>query len=194
MCDTRICFKFVRYEINHNYSVVGYATFMPAEIKRKMTPLSERIHWKMRQTRNFFLYLSYPIFAQFRERLINGEFIMRQLRLLLHTIRSVGGTSCLPIDPAILRKARQMARTFFSAMIAHYGVKYATWKAHSFLHSFDDPENYGCHAERISTEQYETFHQAYRGLVHPGPKVHLQLKYASCRTHLRVVPLVFEFC
>lgn len=149
---------------------------MPAEIKRRLTPLGERAHWKMRQTRNTFFYVMYPVFAQFKDHFANGDFILRQLVNLLHPLRSIAGCSVLPIENHVLEQAQNMITAFVKGQIEKYGITCATWKMHMFLHLLEDPRNFGCHAERISAESFETFHQNYKGSVHPGPKVHLQLK------------------
>lgn len=154
----------------------GYTMFMPDDIQRKMTRFSERSKWKMRQRRNFFFYMSYALFKQFFADFEHGGFIKQQLQRLMHALRGVGGFSCRPVPRHVVRKSQMLLSKFFRSMVGKYGEKFATWKAHVFLHVLDDVTNFACHLDRNSAHIYETFHQNYKRLIHPGPKVYLQLK------------------
>lgn len=165
--------------MNYLLICVGYAWYMPDDIQRKMTKFSERGRWKMRQRRNFFFYLIYAVFKQFVPDFQNGEFILQQLRFLMHALRLVGGFSNQPIESHVVQASQKLIERFFKGMVSQYGDGFATWKAHQFLHLLRDSVQYGCRMDRNSAHIYESFHQNYKGLIHPGPKVHVQLRYVS---------------
>lgn len=151
--------------------------YMPDDIQRKMTKFSDRGKWKMRQRRNFFFYLGYPTFRQFVGDFRNGDFIIEHLQYLMHALRGVAGYSNLPIAHDVIERSEKLIKRFFDGMLEHYGPHFATWKAHQFLHILSDAKYYGCEMDRNSAHVYESFHQNYKCLIHPGPRVHIQLRY-----------------
>lgn len=149
---------------------------MPNDIQRKMTKFSERGKWKMRQRRHFFFYMAYAVFKQFFADYEDGGFIRQQLQRLVHALRGVGGFSSRPVPRQVVRRSQLLISKFFRSMVGKYKETFATWKAHVFLHLLEDVTFYACHLDRNSAHIYETFHQNYKRLIHPGPKVHIQLK------------------
>lgn len=149
---------------------------MPDDIQRKLTNLSDQSKWKLRQRRNFFFYPAFAILSQVAEDLHDGEYLLLQARNLIHALRLVGGFSNQPLSVHVLKQARWLLKEFVSRSIEKHGDGYATWKVHTLLHFLDDAEFFKCHAERNSADVYETFHQLWKKMVHPGPKAYVQLK------------------
>lgn len=86
---------------------------------------------KMRQIRNFFVYLAVPLLHVFEDEL--GDFFLGQVFRLVNGIRAIGGFSVMPVEPKTLKKGKEYFLAFYRDMCDkdNYGSAYATYKHHN---------------------------------------------------------------
>lgn len=149
--------------------------YAPLDITRKMSSLEMYKKWKMRQARNFFMYLAYPAWKQFgAPYLKDGNSLLLQIKRILHGLRLVAGFSAFPIQPSKLEKAQSLFKSYANVMAGR--IQYwSSYKNHNLLHVLEDCHNKGCHLDRNSAYKYESFHQLYKKLFQRGPMTHIQI-------------------
>lgn len=122
MCSTMMTLFVMLY-------ISGCRSCTPMEIERKIKGL-RKDKFKMRQVRNFFVYLAVPLLTLFRKK--TGRFFLDQTVRLMNGIRAIGGFSCQAVDTDKLGKARVEFKTFLRIMCEekNYGIAYPTYKLH----------------------------------------------------------------
>lgn len=86
--------------------------------------------FKMRQTRNFFIYIAVPLLTLFKG--VTGNFFLNQTVRLVNGLRAIGGFSCQEVDPTNIGIARVEFKSFLQIMCKteFYGIEYPTYKNH----------------------------------------------------------------
>lgn len=109
--------------------VSGCRSCTPMEIERKIKGL-RKDKFKMRQVRNFFVYIAVPLLTLFQEK--TGRFFLGQTVRLMNGIRAIGGFSCQAVDAKKIGRARVEFKSFLRAMCDedNYGDAYPTYKHH----------------------------------------------------------------
>lgn len=105
------------------------------EIERKIKGL-RKDKFKMRQVRNFFVYIAVPLLTLFKEK--TGRFFLGQTVRLMNGIRAIGGFSCQAVDAKKIGQARSEFNNFLRAMCHedNYGIAYPTYKLHLVSETF----------------------------------------------------------
>lgn len=121
-----VCLLFLFPDIS-----TGCSRFTPLEIDRDIKHFKQEEKMKMRQIRNFFVYLAVPLLHVFEDEL--GDFFLRQVFRLVNGIRAIGGFSVMPVEPKTLKKGKEYFLAFYRDMCDkdNYGSAYATYKHHN---------------------------------------------------------------
>jgi hypothetical protein len=64
-----------------------FAKFVPDEVTRKLDGLQRHETWKMRQTRNFFMYVAIAVILEFRDEMKDGREFQKVVIIVTHAIR-----------------------------------------------------------------------------------------------------------